>query len=191
MTEHDAFELRLEAAVHGYVGRIASDLDPGALAHRIATSEPRRRGSAATLPWRAAAIPRIAWLLLLLAVLLPFRGALAAGMLCPGGSGVQAEAQLMQHAHSLQASVVGEEHRHHEISVQASAPVHGHAGSAAHDHDAADKCNLCSAFCSVTGLVSADVMLAEPQSVPAVFPHLCAPAPSFISDGQERPPRSI
>ena len=81
MTERDAFELRLEAAVHGYVGRIASDLDPGVLAHRIATSEPRRQGFAATLPWRAAAIPRIAWLLLLLAALLI---AMVAGTLVVG-----------------------------------------------------------------------------------------------------------
>ena len=80
MTERDAFELRLEAAVHGYVGRIASDLDAGALAHRIATREPRRQGFAAALTWRAVAIPRVAWVLLLLALLIT----MVAGMLFVG-----------------------------------------------------------------------------------------------------------
>jgi hypothetical protein len=81
MTERDAFELRLEAAVHAYVGRVGSDLDPGALAHRIATREPRRQGFAAALRWRAVAIPRLAWVLLLLAALLV---AMVAGMLVVG-----------------------------------------------------------------------------------------------------------
>jgi sugar lactone lactonase YvrE len=67
MTEHDAFELRFGAAVRGYAGRISSDLDPVELAHRIAAAEPRRRGFGAALTWRGVAIPRAAWLLLLLA----------------------------------------------------------------------------------------------------------------------------
>jgi hypothetical protein len=81
MTERDAFELRLGVAVHSYVGRASSDLDPAELAHRIATSEPRRQGPAATLGWRAVAIPRVAWVLLLLAALLV---AMAAGALVVG-----------------------------------------------------------------------------------------------------------
>jgi hypothetical protein len=70
MTERDAFELRLAAAVHGYAGRISSDLDPVELAHRIATAQPRRRGLAGSLGWRGVAVPRAAWVLLLVAGLI-------------------------------------------------------------------------------------------------------------------------
>ena len=70
MTERDAFEVRFGAAVHGYAGRVSSELDPAELAHRIAAAEPRRRGFARALGLRLAAIPRVAWALLLLAVLL-------------------------------------------------------------------------------------------------------------------------
>ena len=38
MTEHDAFDVRLGAAVHGYVGSVSSGLDPAEFAHRIAAS---------------------------------------------------------------------------------------------------------------------------------------------------------
>jgi len=81
MTERDAFEVRFAAAVRGYAGHVASDLDPVELAHRIAASEPRRHGFAAALTWRGLAIPRRAWILLLLAALLT---ALVAGMLVVG-----------------------------------------------------------------------------------------------------------
>ncbi len=70
MTERDAFEVRFGAAVRGYAGRVSSDLDPADLAHRISAKEPRRRGFAAALGWRVGAIPRVAWVLLLLAGLL-------------------------------------------------------------------------------------------------------------------------
>jgi len=70
MTERDAFEVRFHAAVRGYVGRVSSDLDPAALASRIAAAEPRRRGFATTLGWHGVVIPRAAWVLLLAAVLL-------------------------------------------------------------------------------------------------------------------------
>lgn len=130
------------------------------------------------------------WLILLLAVLLPLRGTLAAAMMCPvAGTGVQTEVQIAEEAHDP-----GHAHSH-----GASAGDHGagHASQAVDHHDiastgdASDKCNLCSAFCSVTGMVSGTATAAEPQSVATVFPHLYAPPPSFLSDGQERPPRSI
>jgi hypothetical protein len=134
------------------------------------------------------------WLLLLLAVLLPIRGAMAAGMLCPvGGFGVQAEVRLTQHAHGHEASAAGHEHPHHEVAAQGHGAGHDHSGSASPDlsGSAADQCNLCSAFCSVTGLLSAGVTIAGPQPVSTVFPDLYAPPASFVSDGQERPPRTI
>ena len=110
------------------------------------------------------------WLLLLLAVLLPIRGAVAAAMLCPiAGSGAPPQAQMHEHEH-------------------ASSHVH----TAEHDHaKAADRCNLCSAFCSLTPLVGSAPTVAAPlELAAAAFPDFSAPPPSFLSDGQERPPRS-
>jgi hypothetical protein len=124
------------------------------------------------------------WLLLLLAVLLPVRGALAVGMQCSGAAPqVVAQASLSGHGHGHHSS--GSPAGHHDMSA------HGHPDGAADDPaSASDKCNLCAASCSVTGMVSGSLALAEPQRMPAVFPQLHAPPPSFVSDGQERPPRT-
>lgn len=129
------------------------------------------------------------WLVLLLAVLLPVRGALAVGMQCSTpGTQLHVEAQL-SHGHEPHAT--HSDHRHHEA---AAAQPDGGAGvnDTAHDHaGAADQCNLCSASCSATGLASASVTVAEQQCLPTVFPRLDAPPPNFVSGGQERPPRTI
>lgn len=130
------------------------------------------------------------WLLVLLTVLLPLRGALAAAMMCPvAGIGVQPEVQLAEKAHDhghAHTHASGGDHHGAELTSQA-ADHHDFAGVG----DPADKCNVCSAFCSVTGMVSGTATAAEPQTVATVFPQLYAPPPSFIPDGQERPPRTI
>lgn len=65
----------------------------------------------------------------------------------------------------------------------------GHAG---HDHTGSDKCNLCSSYCSLTLLVSHAPTAPEPLALSAVkFADYTAPPPSFVSGGQERPPRTI
>lgn len=70
------------------------------------------------------------------------------------------------------------------------APVqHGHADT--QPASAADNCNLCCDFCSVTPLAnSLPTLPTAPERATLSFPDLSAPAPSFLSDGQERPPRS-
>lgn len=131
-------------------------------------------------------------LLLLLALLLPLRGTLAAAMLCPSaGAGTQHEMHGMDHS-DLDAMAAAaptdsemHDHAHHE-----------HGSSGTHDdgpsHNTPDKCNLCSACCSATPLISSAPALAMPQNLAfATFAAIAAPAPSFLSDGQERPPRSI
>jgi hypothetical protein len=127
------------------------------------------------------------WLLVLLAVLLPLRGALAAAMLCPvADNGVQVELQVVAHTH-------------HGSDRQAVEAIHGHGdgqGGATANHHSADAnsgetCNFCSAFCSVPGLVGAALVLSSPQLSSPGFPPLYAPPPSLVLDGQERPPRSI
>jgi hypothetical protein len=110
-------------------------------------------------------------ILLLLAVLLPVRGAVAAAMMCPPtGSGSH---------HAVQGS--GEHAGHH----------HEHASGAAHEHTAGDKCGLCAACCTAAPLPSSVPGLNAPADLRAAgFPALRTQAPSFLSDGQERPPRS-
>ena len=130
------------------------------------------------------------WLLVLLTVLLPLRGAMAAAMLCPpAGTGVQTEVHIAGQAHDHGHSHADGTHDHHaQLSLESQHSDHHDFASAG---DPTDKCNLCTAFCSVTGMVSGQATVAEPQRVATVFPHLYAPPPSFFPDGQERPPRTI
>ena len=126
------------------------------------------------------------WMLVLLAVLLPVRGAMAAAMLCaPSTPGVAGQTTLTQDATAHHDSTG---HTHHDHAQ------HEH-GSGAHDHHAQasqDKCNLCSATCSLTPLVNHIAGVEVPRDLrTASFPDLAAPPPSFLSDGQERPPRRI
>lgn len=81
MPEHTTFEVRFRAAIQGYVGGIASDLDPVELARHIASRQPRRHGLAETLRSRGVAALRRSWVLLLLVTLLL---AVVAGMLVAG-----------------------------------------------------------------------------------------------------------
>jgi len=75
---------------------------------------------------------------------------------------------------------------------------HQHAESDAFDapragghHDGFGKCNLCCDFCSMTPLLGSLPSVPTPLNLSSVsFPDPFAPAPSFFSDGQERPPRS-
>lgn len=125
-----------------------------------------------------------------MAVLLPLRGALAAAMMCPvAGTGVQTEVHIAEQAHDHGHSHASGAHDHQAQPSFASQHSDHHDFASA--GDPAEKCNLCSAFCSVTGMVSGQATLAEPQRVATVFPHLYAPPLSFVPDGQERPPRTI
>jgi hypothetical protein len=123
------------------------------------------------------------WLLVVLAALLPVRAAVAVAVPCAlFGVGMPSGAT------------------HHDAAGQGHAVAaqelvqHDHGAAALHDHEQAcqDKCNLCSASCSATPLVATIAgvpELSDPASV--AFPDPSVPAPSFLSDGQERPPRSI
>ena len=125
------------------------------------------------------------WLLLLLVVLLPVRGAMAAAMLCLPQSDAKSEMVVVDH-HGNGSASNGHDHAHH--SHDGSAAQQKHDGSAAVDsHD----CNLCASFCSLTLLISD---LPDWRHLPAqadLNPAPSAPVPSFVSDGEERPPRTI
>src|SRR5438093_787808 len=122
------------------------------------------------------------WLLVLLAVLLPVRGAVAAAMLCPvAGSGIQTEV-------ILHGEKIGHHAEHESTPHDHGLGNHDHGGSA----NASDKCNVCSAFSSVTPLVSnLPTPFLAPDFAAASFPNISAPATSFLRDGPERPPQRI
>jgi hypothetical protein len=124
------------------------------------------------------------WLIVLLAALLPVRGAMAAAMLCPAmGTGMATELRSPGHeGHGHEHASEAHAHHHHEGAADPD-----HAQASGHD-----QCNLCSAFCSITPLLSAMPSVPPPlEAATASYPDFSAPAPSFVSDGQERPPRSI
>jgi len=111
-------------------------------------------------------------LLVVLAVLVPVRGAMGAAMPCmPAGLEMPAEVQMQVH-----------DGAHH--------PCHDEASSEASQQT--QSCERCAAFCSLTPLLQSVPALAEPQGLGTMaFPDLNAPSPSFESGGPERPPRSI
>ena len=119
------------------------------------------------------------WLLVLLMLLVPLRGALAAAQSCPVAGGQQRVEQVV-HDHAA----------HHGAHVHATSD---HAASSTHaDHDGAgSKCSACALFCSVAGLLSTSVAIPDGPPGAAVFPRIATPALSFVSGGQDRPPRSI
>ena len=127
--------------------------------------------------------------MLLLVVVLPVRGAMATAMLCLPQDGPRSQAAVVHHlggelskshAHALHA------HGHHS---------HAENAEAASDHDVSsvtgDDCNLCASFCSLTPLASNTPDLRHPWARAALNPAPSLPAPSFVSDGEDRPPRTI
>jgi hypothetical protein len=143
------------------------------------------------------------WLLLLMVLLLPLRGAVAAAILCPvAGSGSQVELAVVGHsaAHAAMDEVLSHHDSKDHPAGHSHADAHPHAPGVAaasgddhssHDHGASEGCNACSAYCSLTPLLSNLPTLAEPLDPSAVkFSDLSAPPPNFVSDGQERPPRT-
>jgi hypothetical protein len=132
------------------------------------------------------------WLLVLLAVLLPVRGAVGAAMLCPHASeGGQATVALAGSAMDHHAMGVVDHAAHEYVDHQHTEHDSDAPGDGGH-HDGLGKCNLCCDFCSMTTLLSTLPSVPTPLNQSSVsFPDLFAPALSFLSDGQERPPRSI
>jgi len=111
--------------------------------------------------------------LVLLALLLPLRGVSAAALPC--GQQPTSHTELPASAHE------------HELSGAAAL---GHAQHE-HEHGRVDKERHCQSSCSATPLISALPLLVSPALTgTTTFAHLAAPAATFQSDGQERPPRS-
>jgi hypothetical protein len=126
------------------------------------------------------------WLMLLVALLLPLKGTMAAaGMFCHMGS-------------TTPQAAIGQQH--HEHHVDASHAHAGHAdtqsGSGAPEPDpgsaASPTCTICSAVCSAPPLPATGP---SPLSLPATaserFPALVPPHVTALSGGLERPPRTL
>lgn len=120
--------------------------------------------------------------MLLLALLLPIRGAVAAAMPCAAvGAGQGAPAMAM----SMAATP-------HEAMAQADPAhcLHDAQPAAGHGHAAGSGCSLCGDICSMTPLPGVPPTVPAPLAPPSVaFPDVSAPTPSFLSEGPERPPR--
>lgn len=154
-------------------------------------------------------------LLILLAVLLPLRGALAGAMTCaPVGAAQEMSANGMaahQHAMTMEPGDTGDASMNaamnaamnpsmdasidvamdSEAPMQGDAPRDGHDKHDQHDQNDAHKCNLCCDICAMTPMPNASIAPPKPIDVSgASFPDLSAPAPSFVSEGPDRPPRS-
>lgn len=115
------------------------------------------------------------FVLMLLAMLLPLRGVSAAALLC--------EQQPATHTEM----VVDDAHEHDPASM----PGHDHTNDD-HSHSGVDKGRHCLSSCSAAPLMGAVPSVLTPTLAgTTVFPHFAAPASTFQSDGQDRPPRSI
>jgi hypothetical protein len=136
------------------------------------------------------------WLLVFLAVLLPVRGVMAAAVLCPlSGGQPNLSAQVYSPPEKpppLEAVAITAGHEAHHGLAAVAQPGDRETGSGHYDHgSAADKCSVCAAVCSLTPLLASFPPIAVPDLAGESFPALLAPVPSFLSSGQDRPPRSI
>ena len=149
----------------------------------LISHQTRRRDNPAVKTFRL-------WLLILLAVVLPIRGAAAAAVLCPPmGSGGPQPLAVVEHHPAAAAQRAAGPHDHQQLQ-------HHHGPGGHHDQHGSsgtpDAGKLCAAFCSATPLLSGLPTVAVPLQLSTVtFPALTAPRPSFVSGGQDRPPRTI
>ena len=132
-------------------------------------------------------------LVLLLVLSLPARGALVAAMVCePVDSGHPTERVAHDHSANHMPDVAGHGHAAHDRVEGHAHPSPISATVTATAAAASDSCHLCCDLCSLSPLVSQWPSLAGPQHLSNLaFPDVAAPLPSFVSEGQERPPRTI
>lgn len=122
-------------------------------------------------------------ILIMLSILLPIRGAVAATMLCADGE-------------ELGTAAVVAEHDGHDMHADHAA-AHHHAGDVAPEADTSQgdhpaTCHFCASGCCMAAIVGTGPSLGEPSLASSViFPALTARIPAFQSDGQDRPPRTI
>ena len=127
------------------------------------------------------------FILVLLAVLLPIRGALAAAMLCPDGAATTASVNAAHDHHNMQP----------DASLQADhASMHHHAAADA-PNDASTTgehpptCHFCASGCCMATILGAVPVVADPGlSATVEFPSATTRVPAYLSGAQDRPPRT-
>lgn len=130
-------------------------------------------------------------LLVLLALVLPLRGALANVTWCMDRAHGAGHAVSTAHehgsAHGDDGHAHGGEHAHADHLLSASS---GGSGDAT-DDPCAEHGSVCAASCAAPPIMSAPPVVLAPMAAAATpFPALTAPPPSHPSEGQERPPRA-
>jgi len=121
-------------------------------------------------------------ILVLMAILLPIRGAVAATMLCPEGEGTDTVVTVVVHGHHEMHSDHAASHHH------ATGDVTDGSSSVKHP----TTCQFCASGGCMASIVGTVPSLEQPGPTSSVsFPALTAPVPAFQSDGQDRPPRTI
>ncbi|MBI5268170.1 MAG: hypothetical protein HY856_00690 [Burkholderiales bacterium] len=128
-------------------------------------------------------------LLVMLALVLPLRGALANVTWCMDRAHGTGHAVSTPHehgsAHGGEGHAHGAEHAHGDHGPLASHDAH------TQDDPCAEHGSVCAAACAAPPILSAPpVVLAPVSTAAAPFPALTAPPPSHPSEGQERPPRA-
>lgn len=130
-------------------------------------------------------------ILVLLALLLPIRGAMAAAMLCPGDGSGPSSAAAVEQVHVVMPA----EHGLHD--AQATAHHHPSDGDASDDDTSVSDgqptaCQVCASGCCLTPLAFAPPSVqARVLTTSAVCPALSLAIPAFESGGEDRPPRTI
>jgi hypothetical protein len=129
------------------------------------------------------------FILILLAVLLPVRGAVAAAMLCPGESMTIATVVVAEHGHHDMHA--GQDVQSHHTATHDHSHGHPSNDSPSGTHQSA--CQFCAGGgCCVTPLAFAPPAVVSPMLITsAAFPALTARVTVHYPDGQDRPPRTI
>jgi hypothetical protein len=136
------------------------------------------------------------WLILLMAVLIPVRGAAAASVLCPiGSSGSSARIHVVDNVPTHNARDEARANHHAEISEQASELDHACDSTGeernSDEHAANDGCKTCAAHCSVIPLLSSLPIIPQPFDwALGKFSELRDASSSFVADGEDPPPRT-
>lgn len=128
------------------------------------------------------------FMLVMLALLLPLRGAVAAGIPCCDEHRGATQPLIMEHSsdhhHAAQTepgSIAAHQHGHSAFSDQPDSVTTAHAGN----------CNTVSSCCTVSPMLSTLPTIEVPVGVSRQsFPTLPAPAATFHCEAHERPPRS-
>ena len=128
--------------------------------------------------------------LVLLALLLPVRGLMAATMPCAEGLPSAGVVALAGADHPMVDPPMS--HTGHDDAAHAASPAPCHDDAPDDEPGAsANGCHACASGCCMASIVGTPAWWPEPAPIPSVaFPALSARVPAFHSGGLDRPPRT-